>query len=63
MILMYDLEDNYLCEFKNYKECAKYFNTTTKVIQCYISRSIKGTIDKKRDKNKNRWVRLFKEVE
>lgn len=47
MILMYDLEDNYLCEFKNYKECAKYFNTTTKVIQCYISRSIKGTIDKK----------------
>lgn len=63
MILMYDLEDNYLCEFKNYKECAKYFNTTTKVIQCYISRSIKGTRDKKRDKNKNRWVRLFKEVE
>lgn len=62
MILMYDLEDNYLCEFKNYKECAKYFNTTTKVIQCYISRSIKGTIDKKRDKNKNRWVKLYKVV-
>lgn len=64
MILMYDLEDNYLCEFKNYKECAKYFNTTTKVIQCYISRSTKGTRDKKRDIKNKRWVRLFKiEVE
>ena len=23
MIIMYDLEDNYLCEFKNYKEIFK----------------------------------------
>lgn len=21
-IVMYDIEDNYICEFKNYKECA-----------------------------------------
>lgn len=30
MIEMYDLEGNYICEFKNYLECAKYFNTTRK---------------------------------
>lgn len=62
MILMYDLEDNYICEFKNYKECAKYFNTSAKVIHTYICKSQKGTRDKKRDFKKNRWVRLFKEV-
>ena len=26
MIAMYDLEDNYLCEFKSYKDCAEYLN-------------------------------------
>ena len=62
MILMYDLEDNYICEFENYKECANYFNTTTKVIHCYISKSKKGIIDRKRDFKNKRWVRLFKEV-
>lgn len=61
MIFMYDLEDNYICEFKTYKECANYFNTSTKVIQTYISKSRKGTRDKKRDFNNKRWVRLFKE--
>ena len=60
-VLMYDLEDNYICEFKNYKECANYFLTTTKVIACYICRSRKGIIDKKYDKTYKRWVRLFKE--
>lgn len=61
MVVMYDLEDNYICEFKNYKECAEYFNTTTKVIACYLCRSAKKKIDKKRDYKNKRWVRLFKE--
>lgn len=62
MIVMYDLEDNYICEFKNYKDCSKYFNTSTKVIHTYICKSQKGTRDKKRDFKNKRWVRLFKEV-
>ncbi len=61
MILMYDLLDNYIMEFKNYKECAKYFNTSVKVIHCYISRSKRGITDKKRDFKNHRWVRLFKD--
>lgn len=60
MIAMYDLEDNYLCEFKSYKDCAEYFNTSIEVIQCYICRNKQGLIDKKRDKKNKRWVRLFK---
>lgn len=60
MITMYDLEDNYLYEFKNYKDCAKYFNTSIKSIQCYICRNKQEKIDKKRDKKNKRWVRLFK---
>lgn len=60
MITMYDLEDNYLYEFKNYKDCAKYFNASIKSIQCYICRNKQGKIDKKRDKKNKRWVRLFK---
>ena len=63
MIIMYDLEDNYLCEFKNYKECADYFNNSTKEIHSYICKSRKSIIDKKRDFKNNRWVRLFKEEE
>ena len=62
MILMYDLEDNYICEFKNYKDCAKYFNTSIKVIHTYICKRQKGTRDKKRDFKNNRWVRLFRGV-
>ena len=62
MILMYDLEDNYICEFKNYKDCAKYFNTSIKAIHTYICKSQKGTRDKKRDFKNNRWVRLFRGV-
>ena len=63
MIIMCDSEDNYLCEFKNYKECANYFNTSTKVIHSYICKSRNGIIDRKRDFKNNRWVRLFKEEE
>lgn len=59
MIAMYDLEDNYIMSFDNYKECAEYFKTSVKVIQCYICKSKKGKTDKKRDKN-GKYVRLFK---
>lgn len=58
MITMYDLEDNLITIFDSYKECANYFNTTTKVIQSYICKSKKGKIDKKRCGDK--WFRLFK---
>ena len=59
MIAMYDLEDNLITIFDSYKECAKYFKTTTAVIRCHISRKNKGIIDKKRLDGK--WYRLFKE--
>ena len=60
MIAMYDLEDNLITVFDNYKKCAEYFNTSISCIHCYISRSKQGKVDRKRDiKNKN-WVRLFK---
>lgn len=58
MIAMYDLEDNLITVFDNYDECAKYFNTSKKSLECYICRSKKGIVDKKRD-GKN-WCRLFK---
>lgn len=58
MIAMYDLEDNLITIFDNYKECAKYFNTSIEVIHSHICRSKKGKVDKKRDKD--RWCRLFK---
>lgn len=58
MIAMYDLEDNLITVFDTYKEAAKYFNTSIKVIQCYICRSKQGKVDKKR--YKNNWCRLFK---
>lgn len=63
MILMYDLLDNYIMEFKSYKECARYFNTSENSIHCYFFKSKKGIVDKKRDKANHRWVRLFKEEE
>lgn len=59
MIVMYDLEDNLITIFNTYKECAKYFDTSVKSIRCYISRNKKGTVDKKRDKKNQQWVRLF----
>ena len=58
MIAMYDLEDNLITIFDNYKECAKYFNTSIQVLHCYISRSKKGKIDKKR--YEKGWCRLIK---
>ncbi len=58
MIVMYDLEDNYIMEFKNYKECAEYFKTSIRCIHSYICKSKKGIVDKKRD-NDGKYVRLF----
>lgn len=60
MIAMYDLEDNLITVFDGYKDCAEYFNTTRKVIECYICKSKKGRIDKKRDTVNKRWCRLYK---
>ena len=60
MIAMYDLEDNYITSFDNYKECANYFETSIRCIHSYICKSRKGVIDKKIDKKNNRYVRLFK---
>ena len=62
MIEMYDLEGNYICTFKNYLECAKYFNTTRNIIRTHLSLSKKGEIHKKRDIKNNRWVKLYKKV-
>lgn len=60
MILMYDLEDNYIMEFKNTKECAEYFNTNRKCIDCHLCKFRQGKIKKKRDFKHNRWVRLYR---
>ena len=60
MIEMYDLEGNYICEFKNYLECAKYFNTTRNIIRTHLSLSKQGKVNKKRDVKKDRWVKLYK---
>ena len=62
MIEMYDLEGNYICTFKNYLECAKYFKTTRNVIRTHLSLSKKGEINKKKDIKKDRWVKIYKVV-
>lgn len=60
MIAMYDLEDNLITVFDNYKKCAEYFNTSREVIESYICKSKKGKVDRKRDIANKRWVRLYK---
>lgn len=59
-ICQYDLEDNYIREFRSYKECAEYFKTSIKSIHCYICRSQKGKVDKKMDKETHQWCRLVR---
>lgn len=49
VITFYDLEYNIIRQFDSYKECAEYFNTTTKAIQSYICKSKKGIVKKKRN--------------
>lgn len=60
MISCYDLEDNLVTIFDSYKECAEWFNTSVKVIHCYISRRKKGIVDRKRNKKEGKWYRLYK---
>lgn len=60
MIAMYDLEDNFINIFDTYKECAKYFETSTRNIASCISRIKSGVKDRIRDKKNERWVRLYK---
>lgn len=58
-ITYYDLDDNIIAQFDNYKECAKYFNTTEVCIRCYISRKrLHYNNRKKRDKETKKWGTL-----
>ena len=36
-IAMYDLEDNYICDFDSIQECALFFNVTSKYISNYLN--------------------------
>jgi len=60
MIAMYDLNDNILTVFENYKECAKYFNTSLNTLYSAISRMKTGEVKKKRDKKNKIWVKLYR---
>lgn len=60
MIGCYDLEDNLITVFENYKECAEWFNTSVECIRCYICRNEKGILDKKRNKQNRKWYRLYR---
>ena len=60
MIAMYDLEDNLITVFDNYKKCAEYFNTSIESLHSHICRSKQGKVDRKRDIKNKRWCRLFK---
>ena len=60
MIAMYDIEDNFIKIFDNYKQCAEYFETTTKVIHSCVSEIKSGHRDRKRDKKNKCWVKLYK---
>ena len=35
-IAMYDLNDNYICDFDSIEQCALFFKTTKKTISNYI---------------------------
>lgn len=61
IITFYDLEDNIIAQFDSYKEAAEYFNTTNKVIQCYISRRKHYPSRKKRDIKRKIWGYLVKD--
>ena len=62
ILTFYDLEDNIIKQFDSYKECAEYFNTTDKVIQCYISRRKHYPNRKKRDTKRKIWGYLVKDA-
>lgn len=56
---MYDLEDNLVTIFENYKECAKYFNTSIGCIKSHMCRVSKNLLKKKLDKQNHKWYKLF----
>lgn len=56
---MYDLDDNLITVFENYKECAEYFNTSTGCIKSHICRASKNLLNKKLDKQSHKWYKLF----
>lgn len=43
-LILYDLEDNIISYFEDYKEASNYLNKAIDVIQCYISRKKKGIV-------------------
>ncbi len=59
-IAMYDEKDNIVTTFENRNECAKYFNTTRKCIDCFFSRVKKGIItNKKLNKTSGEYYKLY----
>ena len=60
MIAIYDLDDNLITTFDNYKQCAEYFNTSIGVIRSHLCRAKQGKTDKKRDLVHKNWCRLYK---
>ena len=60
MLVLYDLDDNYITSFEKSKECAEYLGTSNKVIDTYICKSRQGKISKKRDKIRKRWIKIFR---
>ena len=58
MIAMYDLDDNLITIFNNYKECANYFDTSVNTIKVHICRLKYGKVAKKRYKGV--WYKLVK---
>ena len=59
-IAMYDESDNYIRDFRSSKECADYFKTSAKVIDCSICRIKTGRLKRKRDNINNRYVKLYR---
>lgn len=59
-LIYYSLKDEIIGSWSSYKECAKYFETSPKVIHCYISRSLRKPNKKKRDKKAKTWGYLIK---
>jgi len=58
-IVEYDLEDNYLRTFKDYKEAATMLKTTKKILQSAICRIKSGKQKYYRDKVWKKDVRLY----
>ena len=57
---MYDMKDFYLMSFKNYKECADYFETSPETIRSMIYHLETGKQKKVRDYNHQKWVKLVR---